>query len=443
MLSFQKKLAERIPSCDCGMEHREITIEKIEISKEALQAAAAYLVSRGFEHVVLVADDNTYRAAGEKLFSLLKDVLLQTKVVLLQPNEAGDVIADERSIVQLLLKVPQETQVVLAVGSGTIHDISRAVSFKMGKPFVSVPTAPSVDGFNSMGAPLVIAGMKTTYQMQAPLAVFADLDVLQAAPRQMIAAGFGDMIGKATSLADWRFGHLAAGEPYCPLAAEITEEALTFCIDNVDNIAAGDETGIQLLMEALINSGIAMLLIGHSHPASGGEHHVSHYWEMDFLRNNKPQVLHGAKVGVACGLIADLYKKKVRPSIAGDGELENMVSLLQPTGKAEAAGHEQGDGGAKSAVDNNGEAGNDERIAASLNAIAVDRASILDIIDRIPDGDTIRGWLEKVGGETEPEQLGIEAEVVAAALTEAHHIRSNRFTFLQFYNEVLCKNEER
>ncbi len=122
----------------------------------------------------------------------------------------GDVIADEEALIEAMLGIPQNADSIIAVGAGTIHDIARFASYKMAKPFISIPTAPSVDGFNSMGAPVVIKGVKTTYQMHSPIAVFADINVLQKAPKEMIAAGFGDMIGKYTSLADWKFSHLIA-----------------------------------------------------------------------------------------------------------------------------------------------------------------------------------------------------------------------------------------
>lgn len=92
---------------------------------------------------------------------------------------------------------------MIAVGSGTIHDIVRFAAFQRDLPFISYPTAPSVDGFTSARAPLILYGTKTTIQTKAPSALFADLDLLKAAPQSMVAAGFGDMLGKITSLADW------------------------------------------------------------------------------------------------------------------------------------------------------------------------------------------------------------------------------------------------
>ena len=72
------------------------------------------------------------------------------------------------------------------MGAGTLHDIVRFCSDKTTKPFISIPTAPSVDGFTSMGAPLIVRGVKKTFQTAAPIGVFADIDVLKVAQSRVV-----------------------------------------------------------------------------------------------------------------------------------------------------------------------------------------------------------------------------------------------------------------
>jgi glycerol-1-phosphate dehydrogenase [NAD(P)+] len=375
-------------SCDCGNHHHTIPIERIKIGNSVYRELAAYAEYKGFKHVVIIADENTYQAAGKSLSEILKETGISISLSVIKPDENNDVVADEQSLVQALLEIPVETDVIIAVGAGTLHDIARFCSTKMKLPFISVPTAPSVDGFTSMGAPLIVRGVKTTFQMCAPIALFADLSVLKTSPRKMVAAGFGDMLAKYTSLADWKFGHLAKGEPYCPLVAAITLEALESCVEKVERIAAADEEGIQLLIEALIKSGLAMLIFGQSHPASGGEHHLSHYWEMDFLQRKRPAVLHGAKVGVSTVLLAEVYKGKFLPLLS-----ESMQNSL-----------------------------NNESLK-----------EIMKIYEEIPTPGHLKNLLTQTGGEIMPEQLGIDEQLVAASLSNAHNLR-NRFTALKFMN---------
>ncbi|WP_050183800.1 sn-glycerol-1-phosphate dehydrogenase [Domibacillus robiginosus] len=350
------------------------SIEKIVIERDAFKQCANYAVDKKWKNILIVADEKTQKAAGDKLTEQLHATSLAVRICLIEPDRNGDVKADEVSIVQALIDINEETDALFAVGSGTIHDITRFCSDKTGIPFISIPTAPSVDGFTSVGAPLIVRGMKKTFKAASPRALFADITVLMNAPDEMVAAGFGDMMAKFTSLADWKFGYATAGEPYLEEAAAITERVLNHCVENIDQISRKEEAGIRILMDALIESGLAMLMFGQSHPASGGEHHLSHYWEMNFIREGRPQVLHGAKVAAATALIARLYKEKAE-------KLPNQ-----------------------------------------------------NVIKFIPYPDDITRILEKVGAPTKPADLGIEPELVEASLKEAHMLR-DRYTMLRYINE--------
>ncbi|SME90737.1 glycerol-1-phosphate dehydrogenase [NAD(P)+] [Paenibacillus barengoltzii J12] len=365
-------------------------LKVIELDRGVIRKVAPYLREQGYRQILLVADDHTYAAAGEQLMGLLEVAGVKTRVVLIQPDAQGDVVADEIAIVQLLLEIrPDETDALLAVGSGTIHDIVRFAAHKTGKPFVSVPTAPSVDGFTSAGAPLIVRGVKKTVPAVPPVAIFADLDILMAAPQRLVAAGFGDMLGKYTSLFDWKFSHLTAGEPYDEQAAAITERALRSCVSHAEAIGARTEEGIRALMTALIESGIAMLLFGQSHPASGAEHHLSHYWEMEYLRQGRRALLHGAKVGVACAEIARVYHA------AGEGTLPG----------AEPA------------------------------ALREHREQVRAWLRDLPGEAELRGLLRQAGGPSTLAELGVGEELFARSLREAHRVRDRR-TLLRALNEA-------
>lgn len=372
---------------------REIDhLEKIVLELNAINEVAPFLRAQGLQRPVVIADHNTYAAAGQEVEKSLQEQGLQTKLCLLDPNETGDVVADEQAVVQLLLEVETDiTDGLIAVGSGTIHDIVRFVSYKTGVPFISVPTAPSVDGFTSAGAPLIIRGVKKTIAAVPPMAIFADLRVLMQAPQPLVAAGFGDMLGKYTSLFDWKVSHLTGGEPYSEQAALITEQALKSCVQHAAEIGERTEDGIRILMTALIESGIAMLLFGQSHPASGAEHHLSHYWEMEYLRRGNRALLHGAKVGVACAEISRLYHAAVE---------EGLFPGQQPE-----ALRKYGD-------------------------------QIREWIADVPTAAQIQELLVLTGGPSTREELGIDEDLFAESLREAHLVRYNRHTLLRALNEA-------
>ncbi|EXX90743.1 glycerol-1-phosphate dehydrogenase [Paenibacillus darwinianus] len=369
--------------------------ERMLVQAGAIGQVAPYLQDRGNKRIVVVSDSETRKAAGATLLSDAKAAGLSAEETIVKPNAQGDVVADEASIVQVIIDIQRtNSDIAVAAGSGTIHDIVRYAAYTTGIPFVSVPTAPSVDGFTSKGAPILVRGEKITLPAIGPAALFADVAILRAAPRPLIAAGFGDMLGKYTSLFDWTFGHLTAGEPYSPLAAELTQQALTACVENADAIGSNTEEGVTILIHALIQSGIAMLIFGQSHPASGAEHHLSHYWEMAFVREGRRQLLHGAKVGVACTLIAALYHRVGAEGMpAANGFAERHRSIESQWSNIQAA------------------------------------------INRIPLESRLRELIRAVGGPSSLAELGVERELAEHSLQEAHRVRLNRYTLLRAMNE--------
>ncbi|KHF36165.1 Glycerol-1-phosphate dehydrogenase [NAD(P)+] [Paenibacillus sp. P1XP2] len=369
----------------------EYGLDRMVLEKGALQQAAFYFKDKGCRDVILAADANTYEAAGRKLEEELGAAGVTVRLCLIEPGASGDVVADETSLLQLLIEVnPETTDAVIAVGSGTIHDIVRYVCYKTGKLFVSVPTAPSVDGFTSKGAPLIVRGVKKTFPAIGPVAIFADVDVLTKAPQQLVAAGFGDMLGKYTSLFDWKFSHLAAQEPYDEEVADMTEKALRACVEHVDEIGKRTEEGIRILMTSLIESGIAMLKFGQSHPASGAEHHLSHFWEMEYLRRGSRALLHGAKVGVACAEISRLYHDAAFRGVYPGQEPE----MLKKHG-----------------------------------------SQVREWLDEVPGEADIRSLLQRAGGPSSLQELGIDGGLFADSVREAHRLR-DRHTLLRALNEA-------
>ncbi len=229
----------------------------------------------------MVVDSNTIPGAGQNC----RDGVENTGFDLITVHLKGkEIIADERYLMQVFLQLDRKERVFLAVGSGTITDICRFVSHRSRNPFISMPTAPSVDGFTSIGAPLVVGGLKLTYLCQSPVALFADLPTLAHAPQPLIAAGVGDLLGKLLSAADFKIGHILWGELFDEQIYQRTRQAALGCIEHIDEICCGAEDGVKFLMEGLIEAGFCMLDFGNSNPASGAEHHMSHYWEMKLLR---------------------------------------------------------------------------------------------------------------------------------------------------------------
>lgn len=395
------------------------------IGENALAPLLQFCNDGGLTDFLLVADGNTFPVLGKKVEAALQARGWDVRSVVFGEPE---VVPEEEFIFQVLLHADQVERTYLAVGSGTLTDIVRIVSHRTRCRFISLPSAPSVDGFTSPSASLVVRGIKTTVMAQPPMAVFADLGTLVAAPQAMIAAGYGDILGKAIALADWRLGHLLWDEPYSPEIATRVRKTLDACIAATAEIGRATPAGIRMLMFSLIDSGLCMLDYGNSRPAAGCEHYMSHFLEMKLLREGRPAVLHGAKVGMCSLLAAELYAR-----------LRQMDRLQAVTRLAAATQPER--------------SADMQRIRQAFGPIAgnlfVEQAPFLDMtaagFDRlkqrilehwdevqalaaeVPAPEKLVELLSQAGGATRPAGLGLSEEEVQQALTESHFLR-NRFT---------------
>lgn len=67
------------------------------------------------------------------------------------------------------------------------------------------------------------------------------------------------------------------GEYYCDYVADMVRGAVETVVEQGAQIKKRDPEAIRSLMEALVVTGIAMYYVGNSRPASGCEHHLSHF----------------------------------------------------------------------------------------------------------------------------------------------------------------------
>jgi glycerol-1-phosphate dehydrogenase [NAD(P)+] len=393
----------------------------IYVGKDAIPQLTEYCAKHQIVALTLVADQNTYPALGKAVAEALRAQGCNVNTIVLTGD---DIIADEQTIVQVMLGADPQVKTYLAVGSGTITDIVRFVSHRAGCSFISVPTAPSVDGYTSIGAPLVIGRTKQTIITQPPIAVFADLPTLCAAPHRMIASGFGDILGKYTSLADWKLGHLIWDEEYDEAIAHRAQRALQSCVEQVEGIGQATEEGVRRLIDGLIESGLCMLDFGKTAPASGSEHMVSHYWEMKLLREDRPSLLHGAKVGVATVLMARTYDRVGQITRQRAAQLMDRVPL--PDRGAEIRCIRQAYGPIADAIiaEQKPFLDMDEsRYEALKGRILEHWDDIQDLAAGVPSSEQVMEMLRRAGGPTEPAMLGLSDQDVAMALRSAHYFR--------------------
>lgn len=245
-----------------------------------------------------MADDFTFTLAGEAVERRLEN---SDHIIVKRATR------EEADRVKALIE-SEGYDLAVAVGGGSVIDVTKVASFDSGIPFFSLPTTISHDGIASGGASLLVEGRKKSIPSRVPMAVFADLELIEAAPQRLFAAGCGDAISKFTAVLDWKLAHRLKNEYYGDYAAKLAELAAKTVMDNANRMAENKKIGVNILFESLISSGVAMSIAGSSRPASGAEHNFSHALDKVAPR----PALHGEQVGVGTIMMAQLHNKDYR-----------------------------------------------------------------------------------------------------------------------------------
>ena len=275
--------------CECGKSHK-CPIDYVIISDNAFDSIPD--ITKDYKSVLLVADRNTYGVCGDDVAKKLGDKLANTLVY----ATSEVLVPDEKALDELRANVTENTDLIIGIGSGVINDLCKQVSFESKLPYYIVATAPSMDGYASKGSALILEGMKVTLNADVPKAIIADVNVLKNAPFDMIQSGYGDIIGKYSCLNDWKLANVVNGEYLCKFVMDATYEAVEKTVRLADGLVNRDGEAVKALMEALVAVGILMAYVGNSRPASGSEHHMSHYFEIVGIVRGEKYFPHGIDV---------------------------------------------------------------------------------------------------------------------------------------------------
>lgn len=254
--------------------------------------------------LALISDVDTHAALGARIARALAPRFQLQEIILDRSPHA-----DAATLARLTAALDPATDAVIAIGSGTLNDLSKLAALALGRPQLVFATAPSMNGYTSLSASLTQDGVKRSIRAATPVAAFFDLGVLAAAPARLIRAGLGDSLCRPTAQADWLLAHLLLDQPYrsAPFALLAADEAAL--LSRAAGLLTGDRLALRHLARTLVLSGFGMTLCGGSYPASQGEHLISHY--LDMMRPaSVPEALHGEQIGV-CTLVMTALQSDV------------------------------------------------------------------------------------------------------------------------------------
>lgn len=401
---------------------KEVKTENFLIGKGILPNVCDF--ARNFKNIALVFDNNTFAVCGEQVKNLLSDKTACLHVF----EREGILIPDELAVSELEEVMPIDCDLVVGVGSGVINDICKFVSFRREIEYIIVATAPSMDGYVSKGAAMVWRGMKETFTAHTPYAVVADTEILSRAPMDMIRAGYGDIIGKYSALCDWKLSALVNGEYFDQEIYDYTMDMVKKTVPLAKKLLERDEESIGVLTEALIGAGIAMARLGNSRPASGSEHHLSHFFEITGIINKTPYLCHGTDVAFATWMTAKmreriLEEKEYLPCPAQKkDEYENQIRRVYK-GVADEVLTLQGKMGRY-----------DPENVERTNAVYAEKwDEIKEILSQMPTSDEIRALLDAVGLDISELYKTYSVAHIMDAYRYAKDLK-DRYTVLWLYN---------
>ena len=410
--------------CDCGVEHA-IPIEVIQISDGIIPELAQYLTHKKLLRVLLVADQNTWCVWGQEVAESLTEFKMSTCIFPGQPK----LLPTESALDKVIEIIDvSDIQVVLAVGSGVINDLVRYATHLQKIPYISLPTAPSMDGYASNVAPLHISGMKITKSAHTPIAIFASIKVLYHSPIEMIQSGFGDLAGKAISIVDWKLSHLVNDEYFCNEAYQLVLVPVVYCMENANKIIERDPNAITNLFIGLINAGLAMAMVGNSRPASGSEHLCSHFWDFMMYKSGQSLQSHGVQVGYATHWMMKFYRETLK--IENYQELNGLhISSKQYEWMREFYGQSadaiiQAQMNKVNQLDHVGNRNNINNLAKIKENLAYEA----NLFDRLDDA------LKTVGIPDEIGFLGLDKDTLMLTFLHAFELRE-RYTIFDFLIE--------
>ena len=381
------------------------------------------------QKAVIVADDNTWVVAGKDAQKSLDDAGVESLDAYVFCSQ--DFYAEWKHVEALKAFLENVDAVAIAVGSGVINDTVKYVSSLLGRRYMCVGTAASMDGFTAYGASITKDGNKQTFDCPAPLGFVMDSAIAAAAPKELAASGYADLIAKIPAGADWMIADAVGSEKVDSFAWNLVQNGLKESLSDPAAVFAGDVEKTQALADGLLMSGFAMQAIQSSRPASGTEHQFSHCWDMEDLCYDGKHVSHGFKVGIGT-LISTAELEFILEKGLENVDVEACVRVWKSwdemedeirTVMAGKPGHI-----ARGLEETKGKYVDRDGLRAQIQALKAAWPELQHRIrEKIIPFEQVRENLRQVGAPYEPEMIGVSRERFRKTVSYIPYMRS-RFT---------------
>lgn len=410
--------------CDCGRTHYA-PIKGVDIGPGALERLPSYLKKYGYSRPYMICDETTYKIAAERCAELLAAAGFSVST-----HTIRHLGYDEATLGEIVINKPDDCDLMIGVGTGSITDILRYSSFKLGLPCFTVVTGAPMDGFSASVGIMNVNNLKATMPAHSTEIIIGDTNILAAAPYRMTVAGFGDLIGKLNALNDWRIAALVNGDHYC----RRIDELVTCYVDNIigkaDEIKERSPEAIGKVLNALLLTGATISLYGSSRPISGAEHHMSHYWEVLGEQRGRAYAMHGEQVAVgtvlALMLTEELLNTDVDFSAARlDAEKHDRTAWEREIRRAYGSA-------AGAIIELETTSGKNETSGRLKRIDVIERKwpAVRQLLEHAYPSADLRAMLKDIGSPADPKDIGISEDILFDTFLYCKETRA-RYTVYQ------------
>jgi glycerol-1-phosphate dehydrogenase [NAD(P)+] len=386
---------------------------------------------------LIVADENTYRAAGRQIHLHLESAAQLADEPLVFPG-APRLHPEFEHVLRIEAYLKAQDATPVAVGSGVINDLVKLAAHRLGRPYLCVATAASMDGYTAFAAAITHNGIKRVDPCAAPRVVLADVDVLAAAPPAMAASGYGDLLGKVIAGADWMIAGALGIETIDPTAWEHSQHGLREWTGDPQALRRRVPKAFSLLIEGLLMAGLSMQAARSSRPASGSEHLFSHLWEMEGLRHGANEPSHGFKVGLGTVASAALAERLVMRDLTtlDPAALQAAWPAWDRVEAAVRGSFAEGHVAASAAEESRAKYLTRQELRGRIETIRRAWPELQRALwSQLSPVEELRVMLASAGCPTTPEELGMTRAQLQRDYARARQIRS-RYTLLDLAAEA-------
>ncbi len=218
-------------------------------------------------------------------------------------------------------QIKNRDALVIAFGGGSVLDLVKYCASRCDVPYINIPSTLSNDAVYSCVSRLMSNGRKISYGVQPPIGIIVSFDIIRNSPRELLLAGVADLVSNLSALKDWKLAHKDIDEPIDELAYMLSKEAVIPLLQYRGEDVIYTDEFLYDLTNAIVTSGLSMIVAGNTRMTSGSEHLISHAIDEYFPEKS---TIHGLQVGWAHLIIEKDFRKK--------GDYERLFQFYESIG---------------------------------------------------------------------------------------------------------------